>query len=487
MQKENRKFILNIASIALVIYGVLMLPSLFIAERYAESGVADSMLIISGCSIMIGLFGHYALSNNLTSVSFRVCYITTLSVWIGVVAMSVIPYLAAGEGYSLIDCIYTATASLTTCSTSAIPVDTMPIGLLFWKSTCNWVGGIGIILLVISFLPEWQNVGQKLVSTEIRGPGFLMSNLTFRKAYRRIIFVYFGITLFQYIALRLAGFTRLTALITTLSNTSTSGVEHLNGGVITAYPAAVRIILSVFAFISSINISIFVLLVYGRFEAVYRNTELRFYLLYIITASLLMIVLIDYSPANETISNFGDVLMQTVSFTSTSGFIVSDCAHWPPGCISVLIILMFTGSCAISSGGGIKISRISLGALNIRSNLYRHIHPHGIRPIHFNNAEAKSSDIARVNVYILLFMTVYFVGALLITIDGTPVMEALCYSQSMLTNTGTSIFDLSNPGSIEGLSNFSKCVLSFLMLCGRLEIYPVLLLFTKGFWNSKNE
>ncbi len=464
-----------------------MLPSLFMAILYAEKGVAESMLIISGCSILAGLIGHYLLSNNLSQVSFRVCYITTVTIWVCAVAMSTIPYLASGEGYSFIDCLYTATASWTTCGTSAIPIDTMPIGLLLWKCTCNWIGGIGIVLLVITFLPEWQNVGQRLVSTEIRGPGFLMSNLTFRKAYRRIIFIYLSITICQYIALRFSGFNRLTALLTTMSNTSTSGVQHLSGGIITAYPLAIRVILSLFAFLSSINISIYVLLVYGKLSAVLRNTELKFYLTYIVLASVIITAIVHFDPSNSRSVQFGEVLMQTVSFTSTSGFIVTDCSFWPTACFSIIIILMFTGSCAISSGGGIKVSRISLGLMNIRSIIYTSIHPHGFRPVMYNKEESQPADLARVNVYILLFMCVYFFGALLITLDGTSIMDALSLSQAMLTNSGTSVTSLADPGNVDNISSFTKCILAFLMLCGRLEIYPVLLVFTKGFWDNRSE
>lgn len=483
MIKQNRVFVLNIVSIALIVYGVAMLPSLCMALRYHEHGIADSMILISGMSILLGLFSHRILNNNITNVNFRVCYITTITIWISVIAMSIIPYLAAGQGYSFVDCLYTATASWTTCGTSAIPISSLPVGLLLWKCTCNWMGGIGIILLVISFLPEWQSVGQKLVSTEIRGPGFLMSNFTFRKAYRRIIFVYCGITILQYIALRLAGMTRLYALLTSLSNTSTSGVEHLSGGIITNYPLAIRAILSFFAFLSSVNISIFLLLLGRKFINVYHNTELRFYLVTLACASVLMTVILLVSGQG---TSFGTVLMQTVSFSSTAGFIVSDCGQWPTACITILILLMFMGSCAISSGGGIKMSRVSLGFLSIRSNIYRHVHPSGFRPIIYNREELKAGVIARVNVYILLFMSLFFIGALLLTVDGTSVADAISLSQAMLTNTGASIYHLSSHVSIGDLSSFSKYVLSFLMLCGRLEIYPVLLLFTRGFWDRQN-
>ncbi|MCF0141121.1 MAG: TrkH family potassium uptake protein [Mogibacterium sp.] len=485
--KESSKFTYNIMSIALIIYGLLMLPSIAVALNYGETGVWASMLVLSLCSIFAGAMAHFFLNNNLSTVSLRVCYITTVSVWICLIFLSTIPYIASNNSYPIIDIIFTTMASWTTCSTSAIPLEILPKGLLMWKCTCNWIGGIGIILLVLSFLPQWQFIGQKLVSTEIRGPGYLMNNTTFRQAYRRIIFIYLGFTIIQYVALRIAGMGRLTALFTTLSNASTSGVQHLNNGLIYNYPLNIKIIISFFAFLGSLNISVFVLLLVRKYRKVFKNTELRFYLGFVLAATIIFNSIKCISNNENFFHGFAPSLMQIVSFSSTSGFYVTDPSRWPLACCDIVIMVILVGSCAISSGGGIKASRVSLALLNVKSNLYMHIHPKGVRPIIYNDEPASSRTVARSNVYILLFFVVFFFGALLITLDGTPVYDALLYSQAMLTNTGIPITNTPNSEFIYSVSDFSKIVMSFLMICGRLEIYPILLVFTRGFWRERSE
>lgn len=482
---ENKKFILNIQSIALLLYGVSILPSIAVSFHYNETGITTSLAMISLGSLLIGIIGYHSLSNDLSNVSLKICYYTTVTTWLIVILLSALPYYAAGRGYELIDCLYTATASWTTCGTTAIPLDTMPSGLLLWRSTCNWMGGIGIILLTLSFLPSWQFIGQKLASTEIRGPGFLMSNLTFRKAYRRIMLVYLGFTILQFIALRLCGMPRFTAVLTTLSNTSTSGVLHLNNGVLTTFPSSIKTVISFFAFLSSINISVFVLLVYGKIDTLKKNSELKFYIAYVLSIALTLYLIISFERDNPlALDKAGSILMQTVSFTSTAGFIVTDCTLWSAACQTLIIIMMFFGACAISTGGGIKISRICMALYCMKTSMFRTLHPNGIRDIKFNGEVSTPKEIARVNVYILLFMITFFFGSLALTIDGTSVIEALSYSQAMLTNCGTPVTHLSEPGLLGSFGVVSKLALSFLMLCGRLEIYPVLLLFTKKFLNT---
>ncbi len=479
---KNRQFFLNMQAITLIIYGASILPSVYMSYRYQELDICTSMLIISIGSILFGIISHRILNNEIANVPLRVCYLTTVTVWLSVIFLSTLPYLSADMGYSFIDCLYTATASWTTCGTTAISIEELPPGLLLWRSTCNWMGGIGIILLALTFLPSWQFIGQRLASTEIRGPRFLMSNITFRKAYRRIMFIYLGFTALQYLALRVCGMPKLPSLLTALSNTSTSGLLHLNGGVIIAFPASIKIVVSTFAFLSSINVSVFVLIVYGRFSALKCNTELKFYLSYVVIITLAIAGIITYERGGAFQSSIlGTILMQVVSFTSTAGFVITDCYTWSAPCVTLVIIIMFIGSCAISTGGGIKISRVCMAMLNMRANMFKTMHPRGVRDIKYNGELARSSAIARVNVYILLFMVIFFLGSLVLTIDGTSVIDALAYSQAMLTNTGTPVTMLSDPGIIAQFSTLSKMTLCFLMLCGRLEIYPVLLLFYKGF------
>lgn len=178
--------------------------------------------------------------------------------------------------------------------------------------------------------------------------------------------------------------------------------------------------------------------------------------------------------------------MQTVSFLSTSGYIVADCHKWPLLCEMIILLQMFVGACAVSTGGGIKIARIEIGIKTVKFGLFRHVHPHAVRPVKFNNEALKSEQFVQANLFIALFMLIYIVSALFLSLDNKSesIFDALNYSQAMITNTGTSIAELEAPGLAADFSPLSKVVMSFEMLCGRLEIYPVLMLFFRSFWRS---
>ena len=472
-------------SIAIIIYGIAIMPALAMAVRYNESGVIESMAAIAVVCIPIGLVVHTYLPNDISNVKLSVCYMTTLMTWVAVILLTSLPYYFADRDYSYIDCLFEAVASWTTTGASAIATETLPVSLKIWRAICNWMGGIGIILLTLSFLPSWQFVGQKLASTEIRGPRFLMSNMTFRKAYRRIIILYSGLTVVHYVLLRLSGMAQLKSLLTALSNISTSGLQHFGNGFIAGLPLSQKIIITVFAFLGSVNISACILLISRKFRNFLNQSELKMYILIIAVATVLISLSTWLNNTTINIASYiGNVFMQVISFASTAGYIVTDCIRWSTFNTCLVCMLMFIGACAISTGGGLKVSRIVYAFKSLSLNLYTHVHPNSVRTILYNKKPAASNEIRRSNVYIAVFMLLYLIGGILITVDGTDAFSALSYSQAMLTNVGTPITQLADPNIVSSMSTYSKSIMCLLMLCGRLEIYPVMMIFSFKQWTS---
>ena len=486
MINSKKAFVLNILCIAILIYGIAIMPSLFFAVRYDEQSIMETMGAIAITCIPLGILGYRILPNNFENVKMSVCYITTLTTWLVVIVLTTLPYYFSGMGYRFIDCLFESVASWTTTGASAIPTESLPIALKIWRSTCNWMGGIGIILLTLSFLPSWQFIGQKLASTEIRGPGFLMSTTTFRKAYRRILIIYCGTTIIHYLMLRVAGMTQMNSILTALSNVSTSGLQHLNNGVITGFTLPVKIVITIFAFLGSINVSVFVMILIGKIRNVRKLSELKLYLLIIAVATSLLTLSAILSDKTEGFfKTLGNALMQVISFASTAGYIVTGNDNPSAFYICVVSILMFIGACAISTGGGLKVSRIVYAFKSLSLNLYTHIHPNSIRTILYNKKPADKDNMTQSNMYIAIFMLLYIIGGILITVDGTDTYTALSYSQAMLTNVGSPISQLADPGIVSGMSDYAKSIMCFLMLCGRLEIYPVMMLFSFNTWRNK--
>lgn len=483
---NNRKFILGIMFKSLMVYGLALMPALLLALYHGEDAVADVMFLICFVCIIMGkvLSGHFHVTFETMKVAkMRVCYMTTIVTWMMLIILSALPYYFAPPQISFLDCLFESCASWTTTGATTVAINELPHSLQLWHATCNWLGGLGIILLTLTLLPNWQFVGQNLAATELPGPGFLKLKSTFRKSYRRLLGVYVIITVLQFILLAIAGMPLLTALLTALSCASTSGMLHINNGVITQLSMSIKIIITIFTFIASINFSVLIMVMLGKFKIAFKGSEFRFHTCKVLIMTIFVTATIGLSfDLNTALAKTPEVLMQVVSFASTSAYIVSDCKYWPILAKSFIVLMVFTGACAVSTGGGLKNARVVILLKTSVYGVYKHIHPSSVRTLSYNREPLRNQTVIRANLYVVMFMALYFIGGILLSIDTTSATTALAYSQAMITNSGISISELSVGGMIYGLGPLSKVVMMFLMLAGRLEIYPMLLLFFKSFW-----
>lgn len=487
MLTNNRKFIFNIVSTAMLIYGVAMIPSVLMCIRYHEDLCSKPMMVISLICITLGLQGNRLLKTNVVSVKPRISYLTTISTWMLILLLSALPFYLSGEGYKLIDCIFESCAGWSTTGASVIANSTLPVGLQLWRATCNWLGGIGIILLTLIFLPNWQFIGHSLITAEARGPEFVKDATTFKKSLKRLLLIYLLMTLVQFILLCVAGMRPFHALLTSLSNISTSGLQHFDHDSIIAFSPLIKGIVVIFSYFAALNVSAMIMVSLGKWKRAMQSTEIKVFTAMILACSVFVTVDLVLSGSRKNIfSLFGGALAQVISFCTTSGYIVTGATKWPMICKTLLLLLTFIGGCAISTAGGIKVARLICGWKTIHFGVYRHIHPHSVKTLQYNRSAIKSAAILQANVYIAVFMLTFIFGALFLSIDSISIQTALNTSISMLSNTGTTINDLGGAGTLESFSTFSKLVMSVLMIAGRLEIYPLLLLFFRSFWSSES-
>ena len=481
---RNTKFLLNIMATALMIYGIALIPSILMGIRYHEDFM-HYIFIISVIFITLGLLGNRFFSSEGKVTGLRTCYMTTVATWGMLILFTTLIFFLAGQGYTLSESFFESAAAWTTTGASSIGVPGMPVTLQLIRSTCNWLGGIGIIFLTLTFLPNWQFVGQKLISTEVPGPQFLTTGTTFRKTYRRIIAIYMLFTLLQFILLYAAGMPRFHALLSALSNVSTAGLQHLTARELILSSPAVKIILTVFAFCGAMNYSTFILLIRGKFDTVKKNSEIKVFSILILSAAVIMTVYMRVTGSVHTLlPTFGRSIMQAVSFASTSGYVITDISAWPNFAKSMLILLAIIGGCAVSTAGGVKIARLICVLKTVSYGNLRHIHPRIVKPIIFNGKTINNNVIWKVNIYLLTFMIALFAGAAVISLSTASVSDAMNISIAMITNNGTTVSG--NLGAHFGaLTSFSKFAASILMIMGRLEIYPIVLLFFKSFWQHE--
>lgn len=488
MISKEKRFVLHMIFASMMIFGAFTVPSVLLCVRYHDYNELVHIGTLSFSTLIIGFVGQKTFYYDVNRMNSRICFMTTIFTWLTMIFITAIPFYLSSLNLTFVDSLYEAVASWTTTGTSVVNSDVMPIGLQMLRASCNWMGALGIIVIALNFLPTWQFVGRSLVITEIAGPGFMKINTTFRKTYRRALAIYVSLTALQYLLLRVAGLNKSDSLITSLSNISTAGLVNLNNGNIVTYGLAIKIIITTFAFLSSLNFSILLLVSMRKFKDVSKGPELKFHSGRIIGTTIVImgILFMTYNKSFSSLKEFGNVLMQVISYFTTAGYEISDTHHWPPAAYAVILIQMFIGACAISSGGGIKAARTIVAINTASRTLYHHIHKNVIKPIKYAGTPLKLNTLLRCNLYIVMFVVTYLFGALALTIN-MDISTALNTSIAMLTNTGSYITQTATPSVIEDYSTVSKIAMMFLMLAGRLEIYPVILLFFKNFWKNDND
>ncbi|MBR2674374.1 MAG: TrkH family potassium uptake protein [Mogibacterium sp.] len=413
-------------------------------------------------------------------------YKITVAAWLLLISASSLVYYFIMPEYGFSSALLEATAGWTATGIGAYDAASVPLGLQIFRSISNWIGGVGIIMLALTLLPSRQFMGWTLAATEFPGPDFLKSETDFRRHYRKIVAIYACLSLLQFILLLLAGMAPLEAFMSALSNTSTAGLNHINNGVVTSLSPQIKIILTFFAFICSVNSAVFIHILRRKWKDLKKSSELKIYILRIAaTVILISGILILRGHDGNPVQTICSVLMQVISFFSTSGFIISDIAAWHDVCIIILMIMGFAGACSLSTGGGFKICRLVIAVKTMSYGLYRHVHPSSVRSLTFDKKPIKSETVVSANLFIALFMMTYLLGALLLSFDNMSLASALGYSQAMITNTGLSLASPGSAGLATGVSAYGKFVLSFIMIAGRLEVYPLLMLLFRNFWKSE--
>lgn len=482
---KNSNFVVNIILTALLIFGLALMPSVITAIKYGDTVCQNIMFAESVICILVGYLGSRYFTSDISSVKPRTCYLATTITWGIMIILSIIPFYTAGYGYTIEDSLFEACAGWSTTGASVIRMDTLPLCLQLWKCTCNWMGGLGIILLSVTFIKSWQFTGQTLVSTEVPGPQFMKSTMTFRKSYRRILGVYTALTLLQFILLTSFGMPVFRSLETALSIQSSAGLQHFSVETIIGFSPAIKGIITIFTIFSSVNLAIFAMLLGGEWRKIVTATELNgAIIIAVISTALLTCANAIENGFGHMIDNLCNSFMQIVSFMSTSGYIITDIDGLPEISVVTIAICCIIGASAFSTGGGIKVARFICAMKSIKFGIYRHIHPRIVKTQKYNGVTIANKLILKSLVYIFLFFSFMIFSALALAATGADLESSLAAAVAMLTNTGTAINHLGNNFIYSGYGTAAKIIMSILMIGGRLEIYPLLLILSAGFFRT---
>jgi len=502
MNKLNIKIIFQMMGFLLIFNGLFMFISSAVSWIYKD-GATQGIFYAGITTIIVGLLFRFVTKGFKKEIKKREGYIVVTLGWIFMSLSGSLPYLFTESIPSFTNAFFETISGYTTTGASILDdIESMPKGILFWRSTTHWIGGMGIIVLTIAVLPLLGIGGMQLFAAEAPGPSADKLHPRITDTAKRLWYIYFGFTITEAILLKFAGMSVFDAINHAMSTLSTGGFSTKNASV--AYwndQPAIQYIIVIFMFLAGTN---FVLSYYafkGKISKVLHDEEFKTYFFNIIGLTIIVAIVI-YFKANvsqipteiqliahpmvygEFESSLRHGLFQVASVITTTGFVTADFTIWTPFLTVIFFFLMFFGASAGSTAGGVKFVRHIIMIKNGFLEFKRSIHPSAIIPVRYNNRTVSQDIVFNIMAFFILYLLVFALGALVFGFLGLDYVTSLGGAASSLGNVGPAFGKLSPVHNFNSLPDLGKWWSAFLMLLGRLELFTVMILFTPYFWKS---
>lgn len=477
----NLKVVLKIVGRVITMEAFVLCLPLLIAFLYGED-ITPFMI-----TIILVLFVGIILSSINTSKEFfiREGFFTVALIWLATGFIGSLPFYFSGYFSSFADCFFESCSGLTTTGSSILTnIEALPKGILFWRSLTHWLGGMGVLVLATALIPTIGIRTKYLTQAESPGPVF--SKLVPKQAQTsKILYaIYCVLTIAEAICLRLAGMPWYDSFIHAFGTAGTGGFSNMNASVGAYNSMTIDMIISVFILLFSINFAMYFLLLTRRFKDVLKSDELRFFLTVVFIATFIVCINIRHLYP-DWVQTFRYAFFQVCSLISTTGYATADWLYWPQICQMIFILLMFCGACAGSTGGGMKCSRILVMFRVIRREIHHIIHPRSVQVVKLDGKVVEEKTIHSILTFIGCYFLIIMAGAVVVSLDGFSFSESFTAALTCVSNIGPGLGAFGPAGNFSTLSAFCKYVLSFCMIIGRLEIFPILVLLSPSAWKKQ--
>ncbi len=481
----NYLLVLKLIGFVLKTESALMLLPLIVSV-ILRSG--DSMYFIYTI-VPLYIIGHCLnkIKPQKTAFRSREGFVTVSLSWIVLSICGAIPFYISGYFPSYIDCFFeTVSGFTTTGSTILTNVEAVSKGLLFWRSLTHWIGGMGVLVFILAIMPNLDGSTVQLLRAESPGPtpGKFVPRI--KETAKILYMIYFCMTIVQTILLLISGLPLYDSLITAMGTAGTGGFSNMNLSIGAYNNVAAEVITTIFMLLFGVNFSIYYYILKKQVGLVKENEELKLYI-FIVAASMLLIA-VNIMPLNggSFIQSIRQSTFQVATIVTTTGYSTADFDLWPTFSKAILMCLMLVGACAGSTGGGIKMSRLLILLKVAKREISAIIYPRRIQTVKMENNTLEDRTLVNVLVFISLYMFIIFAAVLLVSLDGFDLETTISSVIATISNIGPG-FSLVGPmGNFAMFSPLSKLVLLFCMLAGRLEIFPMLVLFSPTIWKKKS-
>ncbi|WP_452219528.1 TrkH family potassium uptake protein [Lacinutrix salivirga] len=496
--KLNYKIIFHFLGLLLIFNGGFMLLSALISLIYKD-GVTIQIALAGLATIFAGAVAMLNTRNHKKEMNKREGYIVVTFGWIVMALSGALPYVFTNAIPNFTEAFFETMSGYTTTGASILnDIEIVPKGVLFWRSTTHWIGGMGIIVLAVAILPLLGIGGMQLFAAEAPGPSADKLHPRITDTAKRLWLIYFGYTAAETILLKVAGMSFFDAINHAMSTLSTGGFSTKNASV--AHwndKPIIQYIIIVFMFLAGTN---FVLSYYafkGKVQKIFRDEEFKLYFKFIAFFTIVAAIIIYYRADlglssiehpmvfGKAESAFRHALFQVIAIITTTGFVSADYTLWTPFLVVFFFGIMFLGGSAGSTSGGVKVVRHLVLIKNGFLEFKRTLHPNAILPVRYNKRAVPREIVFNILGFFILYMIAFIVGALGFSMMQIDFQSAIGLAASSLGNVGPALGDFGPVNNYDALPPIGKWWSSFLMLIGRLELFTVLILLTPFFWRNR--
>ena len=465
--------------------GLLMLVPVIISVIYNENDLW-AFIISALITTSFGFILETATKppERMKEIQRREGFLIAALFWFAASIFGAIPYLIYGVFNHPVDAWFESVAGFTTTGATVLTdIEVVPYGMLFWRSFSQWIGGMGIIVLGIAILPRLAVGGMQLMGLEAPGPTTEKITPRIAETAKKLWAVYLLLSFLLIVFLFFAGMPIFDSVLQSFSTMSTGGFSPNNLSVGSYNSSIIDVIITIFMFIAGMNFVLLYWSLRGDFKRLTRNSELKYYFF----LNLSVILIVSFELWSTIYPNFFEALrygsFQVISISTGSGFSTANFDLWPSFSKWFLLMLMFFGGCAGSTTGSIKIIRIMVLLKKGYQELHKIIYPRAVVPIRVNAKPISPEIISSITSFFLIYLFIFLVSTLIVmAAEDLPIITAISACAASIGNVGPGLGEVGPAGNYAGLSSFTKVVLSFLMIIGRLELFTILVIFTPAFW-----
>lgn len=477
----NIRLVLRSVGFLLLCEAIAILPSMAVSLFYREHN-ALAFLYTIGIILLFATPLIFIKTRNKNMYARDGFAIVALG-WILMSFFGSLPFVFSGAIPSLIDSFFETSSGFTTTGASILTdIESLPKGILFWRSFTHWVGGMGVIVLTLAILPSLGARSIQMMKAESPGPnpGKLVPKVA--ETAKILYGIYIVITLVEIVLLMFAGLPLYDSAIHTFGTVGTGGFSNKGLSVGAYNNIAVEVIITIFMFISGANFTLYYYMLKGDWKAPFKDEEFKFYSAVVLISIVLITLDIYANVFNNIWESLRHSSFQVVTIITTTGFATTDTEKWSMFSKIILFILMFIGGCAGSTGGAIKNIRILMLFKIMKRELLQIIHPRAVYTVKLGKKAVDERTLAEVLGFFFMYIALFVAGILIVSIDNLDWATTITSVAATLGNIGPGFGLVGAMGNYAGMSDISKLTLSLLMIMGRLEIYPILLLGVPSFW-----